>query len=125
MSNHTDSRKSVFEGCSVGTHVDAIGQSAYDECVGTLRREVAYKPFAHVAPIIGAFACANYAYYFTRIQNGITLIEQQDGSIITFAQARRIVLIVIPYTCDVMLLDELKFLLNVLKGYWVAECTDQ
>jgi hypothetical protein len=86
MGKHTHRREPILDGCSVSTHVDAIGQTTYNEHIGTLRGEVAHKTLTKTLTIVGAFASTHNTHHTTRIEISSATIEKQNGSIVTFTK---------------------------------------
>ena len=82
-----------FDGRTVGTDVDAVGQSAHDYHLVEHLGEVAYKPLGKLCPVVGAVACAYYRYHVGRVVTGIAEGKQHCRGVVALRQARGVVVI--------------------------------
>ncbi len=84
MGKYSYGRYPIFDCCSMSTYIDTIGQPTHDKHIGALGRKITHHTLAKVAPIIGTLSCAYNTYYTTRVEGGISTIEEQDRRIVTF-----------------------------------------
>ena len=104
--------ESLVEGCPVGVHVDAVGEAADDEHIGTGFPQVMHEAAAEVLAVGGYLTCAHHADDVGGVEVGRAEIVEQDGSVGAVAQPLGIGLVVQSEGSDVVLLAELPLLLG-------------
>ena len=93
VSQDAHRRESVLQGCPVAMYIDAIGQTAYHECIGAQALQVGDEGAAEVLAVAGDLSGADHADDVAGIEVGCAHAVEQDGRIGAVPQALGIVLI--------------------------------
>ena len=122
VGQHSYSRKSIGQGFPMSMHINAIGQTADNQHIGTQSRKVTKEIGTELFPIIGSMTGTYHTDYPQAVQVGVSLEEQDDRGILTLTQTRGITFVSQGQTVHTVLLGPLQFFLSPEEGRRVIEC---